>query len=137
MNFMVSFIYLFCISQFLCFNVFWHPFPLSLQVVLLNQVTTKHTEGSFQLTLALGNFPSLLTLPCHIFIVFFVLDDIVNESCGFFKFPVLHDVQVIVGHTPAQTGSFCIGMAMNDMHILTSHPLFGQHQRHILWLVKG
>jgi hypothetical protein len=26
------------------------------QVVLLNQVTTKFTEGSFQLTLALGQF---------------------------------------------------------------------------------
>ena len=31
------------------------PYFYSLQVVLLNQVTTKFTEGSFQLTLALGS----------------------------------------------------------------------------------
>lgn len=36
------------------------------QVVLLNQVTTKYTEGSFQLSLALGNF---LYLTFHCFML--------------------------------------------------------------------
>lgn len=45
--------------------------------------------------------------------------------------------QVIAGHIHAQTGSSYFGMAMKDMHILTSPLLLNQHQHHILWHLGG
>ena len=44
--------------------------------------------------------------------------------------------QVIVGHIPPQIESFCIGVATNAMHTLTSHPLSHQHLHLILWQLK-
>lgn len=45
--------------------------------------------------------------------------------------------QVIVGHMHAQTELFCTGMAMSDMHTLTSPLPYSQRQRHFLLRVRG
>jgi len=45
--------------------------------------------------------------------------------------------QVIAGRIRARTGSSYIGMAMKDMHTLTSLLLLNQLQHHTLWLLGG
>lgn len=109
------------------FPVFGFPFQLDvlinteiflLQVILLNQVTTKYSEGSFQLTLALGMFQTNVyaRLLCICFLML----------------SIIHVEQVIVGHMHAQIESFCTGMGMNGMHLLTNLHQFDQHHLPIL-----
>lgn len=100
------------------------------QVVLLNQVTTKFADGSFQLTLALG---ILLFSPSHInqlnadfvFVISWKKYYIVHQ-CFFFLILYVFMEQVIVGLMHAPIASFYTGMVMNDTHISISLHLFDQ-----------
>lgn len=93
---------------------------------MLNQVTTKFIEGSFQLTLALGKFCFILTWTFSLYEQYLFCPFIKEFCCLYFT------EQEIAGHIHAQIGSYYFGMAMNDMPLLTSPLLLNQHQLHIL-----
>lgn len=100
------------------------------QVVLLNQVTTKFVDGSFQLTLALGILvfsPSYVNqLNTDFIFVMSWKNYYIVHQCFFFLILYVCMEQVIVGLTHAPIGSFYTGMVMNDMHISISPHLFDQ-----------
>lgn len=108
---------------------------------MLNQVTTKHIEGSFQLTLALGKFYLAFTSDLVYFLHTFEENKIdlrgVKLTLTCLDVLKYNGEQVIAGHILAQTGSSYIGMAMKDMHTLTSLLLLNQLQHHILSLLEG